>query len=89
MDEVQQGQDLLREKVNQLKSQMILVIDILQDFLEKEGNLAPSIAATLVTSLCLSSVIVDQRKPQAVNFPVQDSLLGCHPRFLLPRFPRQ
>lgn len=79
MEEIQQGQDLLREEVNRLKSQMSLVIDILQALLGKEGNHAPSAATTLVTYLRPSSVITDQRQPRATNFLVQDSLLRCHP----------
>lgn len=34
-------------------------------------------------------VIIDQRQPQAANFPVQDSLLGCRHRSLFPRSPNQ
>ena len=87
MDELQQGQNLLRDEVNRLKIQMSLVIDILQALLGKEGNHAPSTTATLVTSLRLSGVIIDQRQPHTTNFLVQDSLLGCHPQPLLPRSP--
>lgn len=62
MDDLQQGQNLLREEVNRLKSKMSLVIDILQALLGKEGNHVPSAAVALVTSLCPSSVITDQRQ---------------------------
>lgn len=62
MDELQQGQDLLRDEVNRFKSQMILVIYILQYLLGKEGNPAPFAAITLVTSLRSSGVIIDQRQ---------------------------
>lgn len=89
MDELQQGQDLLRDEVSWLKSQMRLVINILQALLGKEGNSAPSVATTLVTSLRLSGVIIDQRPPCATKFPIQDSLFKCNSQSLLPRFPRQ
>lgn len=72
-----------------MKSQMSLVIDILKALLGKEGNHTLFAAATLVTSLCPSGVISDQRQPQATNFLVQDSLLGRHPQPFLPRSPHQ
>lgn len=72
-----------------MKSQMSLVIDILEDFLEKEDNHAPSVVTTLVISLRLPGVIIDQRRPHAINFPVQDSLLGFNARSLLLRYPCQ
>lgn len=86
-DELQQGQELLREEVNRLKSQMSLLMHILKDLLKKEGNPIPFAAVEMVTSLCSSSVTAHQRQPQVVNLPVHDFTLGCHPRPLISRPP--
>lgn len=49
MDELQQGQEVLREEVNQLKSQMGWVMETLQDLLRREGKPTPIAATEMVT----------------------------------------
>lgn len=51
--ELQRGQELLREEVNQLKTQMSLVMEILQALLRKEGSLTPTIVTRIVSPLHL------------------------------------
>lgn len=41
MEELQRAQDELKEEVKQLKTQMSLVMEILQTVLKREGNATP------------------------------------------------
>src|ERR1043165_7214288 len=87
IDELQRGQELLKEKVKHLKGQMSLVMDLLQVVLKSECNTAP-ISASLVAALS-SDVSVGQGHPHVANSPVRNSPTEYHPRPSPLRIPRQ
>src|ERR1051325_1354807 len=65
IDELQHGQELLKAEVKHLKSQMSLVLDLLQVVLKRECNTAP-ISASLFAALS-SDVSMSQGHPHEAN----------------------
>lgn len=78
MEELQQGQAALKEEINQLKTQMSLVMEILQTLLKKEGNPTPTSRMEMVSPMPLSGSTLHHELPQ-----------GYRPQPELPRFLNQ
>src|ERR1051325_8828763 len=87
IDELQRGQELLRAEVKHLKSQMNLVLDLLQVVLKRECNTAP-ISTSLVAALS-SDVSMSQGHPHVANSPVRNSPTEYHPRPSPSKIPQQ
>src|ERR1051325_563441 len=87
IDELQRGQELLKEEVKHLKSRMSLVMDLLQVVLKRECNTTP-ISASLVAALS-SDVSMGQGTPHVENSPVQNHPTENHPRPLPSKIPRK
>src|ERR1051325_5213184 len=87
IDELQHGQELLKAEVKHLKSQMSLVMDLLQVVLKRECNTVP-ISANLVTALS-SDVLMSQGHPRVANSPGQNHPTEYHPRPSPSKIPRQ
>lgn len=78
MEELQQGQTALKEEISQLKTQMSLVMEILQTLLKKEGNPTPTSRMEMVSPMPLSGSTLHHELPQ-----------GYRPQPELPRFLNQ
>src|ERR1043165_138816 len=87
IDELQHAQELLRAEVKQLKSQMDLVMDLLQVVLKRECNTTP-ISASLVAALS-SDVLMSQGHLRVANSPGQNHPTEYHPRPSPSNIPRQ
>src|ERR1044072_2469753 len=87
IDELQRGQELLKAEVKHLKSQMNLVMDLLQVVLKRECNTVPS-SANLVTTLS-SDVSMGQGHPHVDNSPIQNTPNRRHHRPSPSKIPRQ
>lgn len=87
IDELQRGHELLKAEVKHLKSQMNLVMDLLQVVLKRECNTTP-ISASLVAALS-SDVSMGQGHPHVTNSPVRNSPTEYHPRPSPSKIPRQ
>ena len=64
MEELQQGQAALKEEISQLKTQMSLVMEILQTLLKKEGNPTPTSRMEMVSPMPLSGSTLHHELPQ-------------------------
>src|ERR1044072_2000607 len=87
IDELQHGQELLKAEIKHLKSQMSLVMDLLQVVLKRECNTTP-ISASLVAALS-SNVPMGQGHPHVANSPCQNHPFEHHPRPSPSKIPRQ
>src|ERR1051325_6612977 len=87
IDELQRGQELLKAEVKHLKSQMSLVMDLLQVVLKRECNTTP-ISASLVAALS-SDVSMSQGHPHVENSPIQNFPTEHHPRPSPSKIPRR
>src|ERR1051325_10469856 len=87
IDELKRGQELLQAEVKHLKSQMSLVMDLLQVALKRECNTTP-ISANLVHAIS-SDVSMGQGHPHVDNSPVQNSPTRRYHRTSPSKVPRQ
>ena len=63
MEELQEGQAALKEEISQLKTQMSLVMEILQTLLKKEGNPTPTSRLEMVSPVPLSGSTLRHELP--------------------------
>ena len=49
MEELRIGQEALKVEINQLKTQMSLIMEIMHSMLRKEGNHVPTVVPEVVT----------------------------------------
>lgn len=67
MEELQRGQESLTVEVNQLKTQMSLIMEILQEMLRKEGNLTLVAVTEVVTPVHLPGSIPCHELPRGYH----------------------
>ncbi|XP_050916837.1 uncharacterized protein LOC127132018 [Lathyrus oleraceus] len=78
MEELRRNQEAMKVEINQLKTQMSLIMEILQSMLRKEGNPVPTVEPEVVTPISVPDPLPPQEQPR-----------GFHPHPVSPRAPYQ
>ena len=76
MEELRRNQEAMKVEINQLKTQMSLIMEILQSMLRKEGNPVPTVVPEMVTLMNMPDPLPPQEQPR-----------GFHPRPVPPKAP--
>ncbi|KAI5425398.1 hypothetical protein KIW84_031269 [Lathyrus oleraceus] len=88
MEELRRNQEAMKVEINQLKTQMSLIMEILQSMLRKEGNLVPTIEPEVVTPVNMPDPLPPQEQPRGFHPHLEPPRAPYHKPFPVPR-PRQ
>ena len=67
MEELRRNQEAMKVEINQLKTQMSLIMEILQSMLRKEGNPVPTVVPEVISPMNIPDPLPPQEQPHGFH----------------------